>query len=179
MQPHSTLKLVLFWCLFSSVNTFCQDVNQWKVWVKTSPCSGRHDWISVAKEFPGTGGLGFYELANNLFPHTPCTTFGCSFEEATKIANSLKFSDEFFDYCCRDYSVWENLQTRAKTVVLGKFGTAGFGWTFIKGDLCCEEAEALAGITGACSGNGISNQVPDCPKIYANSYAAWDASTSQ
>lgn len=55
--------------------------------------------------------------------------------------------DEFFNYCCRDYSVWENTQTRARSVVVGKFGTAGLGWILLKTDLCCEEAEALSGIS--------------------------------
>ena len=32
-------------------------------------------------------------------------------------------------------------------------GTPGLGWRFVKDNLCCEEAEALAGIPGACSGS--------------------------
>ncbi|HMS97488.1 MAG TPA: hypothetical protein PKA12_02035 [Saprospiraceae bacterium] len=131
-----------------------QTDNNWKIWIKTDPCSGRHDWISVAKENPTSYGLNFYELANFLFPNVKCTTFGCSFSDATIVANNLKFADEFFDYCCRDYSVWENSTTKARSVVLGNYSTAGFGWNFIKGDLCCEEAELLSGVAGACSGQG-------------------------
>ncbi len=179
MQRQSIVKFVFFWCLFSSINIFSQNNKEWKVWVKTNPCSGRNDWISVAKEYPSLGGLGYFELANILFPNSPCTTFGCSFEEALAVANSLKFSDDFFDYCCRDYSVWEHSQTRERSVVLGKFGKAGYEWTFIKGDLCCEEAEELAGLKNVCSGNVTNQQMPDCPNIYPNSYAGWDAGTSQ
>lgn len=149
------LNFILFLIIYliQSNELSCQSGNDWKVWVKTDPCAGRHDWISVAKENPTSYGLSYYEAANYLFPQTACTTFGCTFAEATNVANTLKFTDEFFDYCCRDYSVWENPQTRARTVVVGKFGTAGLGWILLKTDLCCEEAEALAGVQGACSGN--------------------------
>lgn len=143
--------LILFLIQPDELNS--QSGNDWKVWVKTDPCAGRHDWISVAKENPTSYGLSYYEAANYLFPQTACTTFGCTFAEATNVANTLKFTDEFFDYCCRDYAVWENTQTRARSVVVGKYSTAGLGWMLLKGDLCCEEAEALAGVTGACSGN--------------------------
>ncbi len=159
-------------CLISASVLTGQTSLEWRVWVKTSPCSGRHDWISVAKENPTTSGLSYHELANILFPQTPCTTFGCSFAEATTIANTLKIKDEFFDYCCRDYSVWENLQTKAKTIVVGKFGTAGLGWVLLKPDLCCEEAESLAGISNACSGGSHV-------QCWPGSYAAWNAQTQR
>jgi len=139
----------------------------WKVWVKTNPCSGRFDWISVAKDNPSTGGLGFYELANNIFPQTRCTSFGCTFEDATAVANTLKPSSKFFDYCCREYSVWENTITKARTVVLGKFGTPGTDWLIVKSNLCCEEAESLSGIPNSCSGNIDVH-------CYPGSYPAWN-----
>ncbi|HRG20956.1 MAG TPA: hypothetical protein PLQ57_07985 [Saprospiraceae bacterium] len=165
-------KFVTILCLLFTAALNGQPTDQWKVWVKTSPCSGRHDWISVAKENPTSYGLSYYELANVIFPQTPCTTFGCSFSDATSIANGLKVMDEFFDYCCRDYSVWENTQTSAKTVVVGKFGTAGLGWILLKTDLCCEEAEALSGISNACSGSGNV-------QCWPGSYAAWNAQTQR
>ncbi len=124
---------------------------EWKVWVKTSPCSGRFDWISVAKQNPSGAG-NFYFLVDHIISGTGCTTTGCTFERAMEVANSVRTSPRFANYCCRDYSVWENTQTGKMSVVLGKFGTAGSGWQLVKSDLCCEEAEALAGIPGACSG---------------------------
>ncbi len=148
---------------------------EWKVWVKVSPCSGRFDWITVAKENPTAGG-NFYYLANFIFPGTTCTNFGCTFAEATAVANTLRPSSEFFKYCCRDYSVWENSSTGARSVVVGKFGTAGYGWRIVKGDLCCEEAETLAGVPGACSSANNYNQ-QDAVKntnCWPGSYAAWN-----
>ena len=94
------------------------------------------------------------------------------FEDATKVANGLKAMDEFYDYCCRDYSVWENTSTKAKSVVVGKFGTAGMGWILLKADLCCEEAEALAGIPNACSGH-------DQVACWPGSYAAYNPQTQR
>jgi hypothetical protein len=40
--------------------------------------------------------------------------------------------------------VWENAATKEKKVVRGKFGTGGYGWQIVKGNLCCEEAATLA-----------------------------------
>ena len=93
----------------------------------------------------------------------------------TSVANSLKPSPEFFKYCCRDYSVWQHQQTGKMTVVLGKFGTAGPGFILVKSDLCCEEAESLAGIPGACSGTTQQQQQPPPVKCWPGSYAAWNA----
>ncbi len=159
-------------CCVSGNALYSQTGKDWKVWIKTNPCSGRHDWISVAKENPTTSGLNYYVLANVIFPQTGCTTFGCSFADATAIANSLKFSDVFFKYCCRDYSVWEESGTGKKTIVVGKFGTAGLGWYLLKGDLCCEEAEKIAGIPNGCSGR---TQV----QCYPGSYSAWNPQTQR
>jgi hypothetical protein len=167
------LSITLVFCGFGSP-LYGQSGKDWKVWVKTSPCSGRYDWISVAKENPATSGLNYYQLANVIFPQTNCTTFGCSFSDATRIANSLKFNEAFFNYCCREYSVWEESGTRKKTIVVGKFGTAGLGWYLLKADLCCEEAEKLAGIPNACSGSG-RNQV----QCYPGSYSAWNPQTQR
>lgn len=76
---------------------------------------------------------------------------GCTFDEATSLMEALRFNRKFYNYCCRDYSVWENTQTDETSVFLIRSGTPGTGWQFVKGDLCCDEAEALAGKPGACS----------------------------
>ena len=154
---------------------------EWRVWFKTSPCSGRFDWISVAKENPTEGGGGnFYYLANQIFPGTPCTTEGCTFAVATTVAASLRTSPQFSNYCCHDYSVWKNRITGKMSVVVGKFGTAGNDWDFVKGNLCCEEAEALSGIPGACSGTIQTNQ-PNVQntKCGPGSYAAVNLHTKK
>lgn len=151
--------LILFFA--SSQHSFAQ--NDWKVWVKTSPCSGRFDWITVAKENPTSSGLSFYSAANDIFPGRACTTGGCSFKEATRIANSLRPSPVFSQYCCKDYSVWRQSSTGNLTIVQGKFNTAGEGWTIEKADLCCEEAETIAGLPGACSGGTTAPPVTCAP----------------
>ena len=129
----------------------------WKVWVKTSPCAGgRTDWVSVAKTNPTEGGGGsFWQTADLILSPSPCTrdADACTFDTATAAANTIRASSSFTNYCCRDYSVWRNSSTGAMSVVAGKFSTGGFGWMLEKADLCCEEAEALAGIPGACSGS--------------------------
>ncbi len=167
-----TLLFITLVCCGNSSLLYGQTGLDWKVWVKTSPCSGRYDWISVAKENPATSGLNFYVLANVIFPLTSCTILGCSFSDATKVANSLKFDAAFFNYCCRDYSVWEESGTGKKTIVVGKFGTAGMGWYLLKADLCCEEAEKLAGIPNSCSGR---NQI----QCWPGSYSAWNPQTQK
>ena len=87
------------------------------------------------------------------------------------MAEALRPSDQFFKYCCRDYSVWEYSQTKQRSVIQGKFATGGYGWVFVKGELCCEEAEALAGIPGACSSKLQNQQNVKC---WPGSYAAWN-----
>ncbi len=171
------LIVATFWILslLSSPTFVSGQEGDWKVWVKVSPCSGRFDWISVAKENP-TGGGNFFYLANFIFPGTACSNFGCTFSAATAVANTIRPSSEFFKYCCRDYSVWENSRTGKRSVVVGKFGTASSveGWSMIKEDLCCEEAEALAGIPGACSGTGDQQQIINETNCWPGSYAAWN-----
>jgi hypothetical protein len=128
----------------------------WKVWVKTSPCAGgRTDWISVAKVNPTEGGGGgFWETADLIQTPTPCTRVSdnsCTFAAANAAANAIRASNKFADYCCKDYSVWQNTQTREMSVVKGS-GSAGFGWQFEDGPMCCEEAEAITGKSGLCGG---------------------------
>lgn len=129
----------------------------WRVWVRTEPCAGRFDWLSVAKDTPGAGsgaGKNVYVPYDGVLGNQGCTEaepFGCTFAEATALMEKLRGDRKFFDYCCRDYSVWENTESKSRSVVQGKFSTAGYGWTLVKSDLCCEEAEELAGKPGACS----------------------------
>lgn len=129
----------------------------WKVWVKTSPCSGRVDWVSVAKENPTHGGGGgFWQNADLIMTGSglKCvrnTDQTCSKVDAEAEAAIVRTSSKFSDYCCRKYSVWENAQSGLRSIVVGKFGTQNPGWLQLKGDLCCDEAEALSGLKGACS----------------------------
>jgi hypothetical protein len=147
----------LFWSPETKVSG--QQDRGWKVWVKTSPCSGRHDWVSVAKENPTYGGGGgIWSNADLIVTGTGMfcvsnSSQSCSFAAATAEAAIVRASDRFSTYCCREYSVWQHRPTGKRTVVVGKFGTAGFGWDPVAGPMCCAEAEALAGIPGACSGS--------------------------
>lgn len=129
----------------------------WRVWVKTSPCAGgRTDWVSVAQRNPNEGGGGsFWQTADLIQNPMPCTLISddsCTFAAATTSAETIRASSQFANYCCRDYSVWQNTATGEKSIVKGS-GSAGFGWMFEKGNLCCEEAEAITGKPGACSGS--------------------------
>ncbi len=129
----------------------------WKVYVKTSPCSGRFDWVTVARQNPtGQGGSGYWQTADLILTGTPmkCVREGsqCTKAAADAEAAVVRAQSAFLRYCCKDYSVWSNSQTGKMKIVVGKFGTGGDGWTFEDGPMCCEEAEAKSGITGACSG---------------------------
>lgn len=131
----------------------------WKVWVKTSPCSGLFDWVGVAKENPGFGGGGSTWSTADLVVsggglscvsiQSNCT-FAAASAEREIVRAAGQAAGQFANYCCREYSVWENVETRKFSIVRGKFGTAGHPWQIVKPDLCCPEAEALAGISGAC-----------------------------
>ncbi len=134
----------------------------WRVWVRTEPCSGRFDWLSVAKEQTGAGtgsGKNSYVPYDTVMGNQGCTEtapYGCTFAEAKVLMEKLRGDRKFFNYCCRDYSVWVNDESRVRSVVAGKFSTGGYGWSLVKGDLCCEEAEELAGTPGACSSNTVT-----------------------
>ena len=133
----------------------------WRVWIRTEPCPGRFDWLSVAKEQPGGGttkGMGTFWLYDYFLPRqgAGCTDqepFGCTLAEATALMETLRSHPKFLDFCCKEYSVWRNELTQKKTIVVGKFGKAPNPWIFEAGPMCCEEAEALSGLTGACSGS--------------------------
>lgn len=136
----------------------------WKVWVKTSPCSGLHDWVSVAQRNPTEGGGGsFWYSADYVLgdPALSCThtwsdcTFAAANAEKEVVKASGVASGVFANYCCREYSVWEHGETGQLSIVVGKqLYTSNYPWRLVKPDLCCFEAEAMAGLTGACSGTG-------------------------
>jgi hypothetical protein len=102
--------------------------------------------VSVAQRNPAEGGGGSsWSLADLLITPMSCTTASdesCNFAAANEVANTIRASSKFTKYCCRDYSVWENTQTKEMSLVKG-MGSAGYGWTQIKSNLCCEEAEAM------------------------------------
>jgi hypothetical protein len=149
---------------------------EWQVWIRTAPCSGRFDWVSVAQQNP-TGGGNYFSRADAIFPSAGCTRQGCTFAAANAVANSIRPSPAFLNYCCRDYSVWRNPQTGRMTIVVGQFGTGGLNFPeIVQGRLCCEEAEALSGITGACSGNTSNRHNVQC---YPGSYAATNPQTNR
>jgi hypothetical protein len=83
---------------------------------------------------------------------TESTERGCTFAEAEALREKLRGNSKFFSYCCHDYSVWTKDETKETDVFLVRAGTPGLGWRLVKADLCCEEAEALAGKPGVCSG---------------------------
>lgn len=136
----------------------------WKVWVKTNPCSGRFDWVSVAKENPTFGGGGSYWQNADLIvtgSGLNCVRNidqNCTFAAATAEAAIVRTSDKFLDYCCKDYSVWRNQNTNKLSIVVGKFGTLAPPWEFEDGPMCCTEAEAITGLTGACGAPGGGKQ---------------------
>ncbi|MGD9587268.1 MAG: hypothetical protein AB7Q37_08630 [Pyrinomonadaceae bacterium] len=130
----------------------------WKVFVKTSPCSERVDWVTVAKVNPtGRGGLGNWESADLIYTGTPMKCVRASDQNCTKAmadaeAAVVRASPRFSAYCCKEYTVWKQRQTAKWTIVVGKFGNPGLGWVFEDGPMCCEEAEEMTGLKGACSG---------------------------
>ena len=176
LSVYKRIIISLFYLFLVISSLSGQEKKEWKVWVKTSPCSGRFDWITVAKENPSIYGLETYELASRIESPLNCTVTGCTFQEATFIANSVRSSDMFFNFCCKDYSVWENVQTGERSVVIGKFSTAGYPWQALKFDLCCEEAEDLADLVGACSGYDGNEGHEDC-KMYPGSVSVWNDNT--
>src|SRR5687768_3292477 len=111
----------------------------WKVWVKTSPCSGRFDWVTVAKENPTYGAGGsFWQNADLIMTGTGMSCVrvidqSCTKAQATAEAATVRGSSKFSNYCCREYSVWQHSQTRNMSIVVGKFGTAGLGWNKVRG----------------------------------------------
>lgn len=136
----------------------------WRVWIRVEPCSGRFDWLTIAKEEPPGAGAGknHYIPYETEFGNKGCNQsepFGCTYEEAKALMESIRFDNKFFNYCCKDYSVWRDIETNKYTIVMGKpVQSPGPNWLFVKGDLCCEQAEELAGLPGACSGKRGNEQ---------------------
>ena len=121
-----------------STEVSAQQDRGWKVWVKTSPCSGRFDWVGVAKENPTYGGGGgFWQNADLIMTGTgfSCVRIidqSCTKAQATAEAVTVRGSDKFSNYCCREYSVWQQNLTNKMSIVVGKFGTAGDGWNKVR-----------------------------------------------
>ena len=126
----------------------------WYVWMKVAPCSGRTDWVSVAQDNPSGGG--------NVFQYFPGSHYWPTFTAAMTEADSLRMSPQFASYCCRENSVWRNMQTGKYSVVTSKFGNPGIGWQLVKSDLCCDEAFAMAGIPGSCGSTGTAGNTASC-----------------
>src|SRR3954462_15084681 len=86
----------------------------WRVWGRTEPCSGRFDWLSVAKDQSGAGtgsaknSYVTYDTVMGNQGSTETAPYGCTFAEAKALMEKLRGDRKFFDYCCRDYSVWVN-----------------------------------------------------------------------
>ena len=146
----------MFLWLTMAAGAWAQPAPEWRVWVKTSPCSTtRQDWVTVANQDPTPNGPNFYfKFPNsNTWPTmaaamaqadvlrvAPCT-FG------TGGGNGCP---KFESYCCHDYSVWQNLATKAFSVRIGNFGNPGENLVIVKPMLCCETAFALAGFPATC-----------------------------
>lgn len=141
-----------------------QQDSGWRLYVRTSPCSGRFDWLSVRNDVPPATYVSYTSLLgrapSGLRDCDDSSSSGCTFTQAEALREAFRFDKKFLDFCCREYSVWRNDSTGKNTVVLGKSANPGQGWRFVKGDLCCEEAEALAGISGAC--HGTTNKTASC-----------------
>lgn len=131
--------------------------NGFRVWARVSGCSGtRTDWVSVAKENPS----GF-QLADFVLSPLTCSLSapgGCTFAAATAEAAAVRASPRFSNFCCREYSVIQNGRTGEMFVHKGM--SYPFGFDVVRGNLCCEEAESLAGKPGGCrNAQGASGPV--------------------
>ncbi len=141
-----------FACMYLPAKVEVQ-TTRWYVWMKTTPCSGRTDWVSVAKENPAdAGGL-------SSFVQFPGSHSWPTFEQAMAEADQLRQSSNFSSYCCHDKSVYKNRLTGKSTVLVGDTALGG-DWQLVKGGLCCDEAAELSGIDMSCSSGALhSNTV--------------------
>src|SRR5688500_3919996 len=107
--------------IYGTAETSVAAQDRWyAVWIKTSPCSGRHDWVSVAKESRAFGGGGSSWSTADLVltgGRLRCVRVNniCTLADANAEAAMVRASSQFANYCCRDYSVWEHSQTRERT----------------------------------------------------------------
>lgn len=124
-----------------------QSTKPWRVWQRDSPCSGRSDWVVVSQDNPGAaGGSSYYEVFPGSLSYSTRL-------EAEAEAELDRQSPRFQNYCCHDYSVYQNQQTNNFSVVQGKFGDPGSGWFLKKGGLCCDDAFAYAGMPALACGS--------------------------
>lgn len=184
---------LLFLLYFFSLQSLITAQNigeEWRVYIKFIPCSGRFDWVSVAKQLP-TGGASQYVPAAQIFPWSVCGSRNCTWDQAWNELLIMRSSPVFLSYCCRNYSVWykNEFNRTVYSIVLGP-GTPGMDWIFMRANLCCEEAEQLTGLFGACSGSTNNNQNTqntnqnntsqiNCSATYANSEVRWSPEYNQ
>ena len=101
------------------------------VWKRSSPCrESRQDWFAVAQTFPGFG----FETAPAQGPFQ-------TFAAAMSAADILKMGTNFNGACCADWNVYKNSQTGRFTVAKQQ----PFGFEFVRGGMCCEQATDFAG----------------------------------
>ena len=73
----------------------------WRLWIKDDPCSGRFDWLAVAKTNPTSPGSAKYLPYDHVLPVNPnlnCSLpepLGCTFEEANAAKEELLSKEEF------------------------------------------------------------------------------------
>jgi PAN domain len=142
--------------------TVTAQLRPWKTWVKSSPCSvTRLDWVSAAQTNPTQGGGGsFWYQANLIVTGATCArdVENCTFAAAQAALPGIRADERFLNFCCHDYTVYENDQTKERTYLKSLDGKPGNGpWSLVKGFLCCEEAMFLAGKSGGC-GTGSYNK---------------------
>jgi hypothetical protein len=136
----------LVWCLTISAMAWAQPVGtQWRVWMKTSPCAAnRPDFVTVLDGYPTPNGP-------NHYVYYPGSGLHATRAEAIAEKTALQASSPYYpQYCCTNYSVWENTETRRLSVVTDQHGSAGPPYRQVKARLCCEDAFALAGFPPSC-----------------------------
>ena len=133
------------------------------VYMKIAPCSAsRTQWLSFAHYDP-TGGISMFQEAGSMLGANPCQTAsgGCDFATAQATLPVLRASSMYFNYCCKDFSLVENLSTGARSVMVGLFGPPPLGLNVVGPPMCCEQAAVQAGFTEEfCNGGGAGNNNP-------------------
>lgn len=151
-----------------------QSSGEWRVFMKRSPCAETlRDWMSVADRDPtGQGGSTFFERARTS-PSMGAASFpltAAGFAAAQVMADTLRLAGfmasgetgmlaKYSNYCCAVWSVWSRQLpngSRDFAVVRG-MGTAGQGFVLERGNMCCEDAAAMAGTAAGCGTFQLSN----------------------